>query len=277
MKQFDPDEYPTSPAAETEPAASENNDSIEQPHKAKKAAPKRRRVLKAGIYGSAIITVVSLAYVGVSVYLKDSASYVRQDSMTAEQFADYEVNPEKPAAPNPSEPSTSAIDHVAIHDAAAPLPASLDSDLAAQIETIIEIQSLLEKAQETDAKLTEQVESLLGMRANVLSLINMQSVIAESIEDRLFAIEDKLQDMSSMMQRPETTAEPDQSAPPFRLIAIDRWDNVWNAVIFLDSKMAMLEPNDSRAGWTLLEVDASRKQARFVHADGVEAVLDVGG
>ena len=275
---FDVDEYPTNPqtatataeasAAEIETAAAEAS----APPPNSQPKPKRRGVLRLALYAAgAIIVLAGLLYGGWSVYRYNSSFPITNPGLPAEKIGDYQVNPE-PA------PSSSQIETAATPKNVSEFTDAAPGTFAAQpqdnAKLLAEIRDVFEEMQEPSARFETQLQAVLELEASVVSLINIQSVFFESVEDRLQAIEDELQTLTTQNAPAQASTVPDQS-PPFRLVGIDRWNNAWNAVILFDNKMTMLEPNDTRAEWTLVSLDAKKRQARFVHAEGGEAVLTV--
>ena len=63
--------------------------------------------------------------------------------------------------------------------------------------------------------------------------------------------------------------------PPFTLIAIDRWQSEWNAVLEMQGKTAMIKPNDERAGWRLVKIEPTARRALFRNRDGIDHELEI--
>ena len=235
--------------------------------------PKKRKLLRSVLI--ALIAILLLAGAFYTYFMFFSQPTVTKPfaAAPATEIADYEVTPAIDQIPSQIEPS--AVDSMEmvpvggteVHDPFA-------EQTSANALLLEDIEKSLQELQLQNEKLGEHISALLGLRASVVSLINMQSVIAESTEDRLQAIEDSIHALSQAQPTP-SSEEPDQSKPPFRLIGIDRWNNEWNAVILLDSKMTTLETDETRADWTLYEIDAAKRQAHFVHASGEAAILTV--
>ena len=90
------------------------------------------------------------------------------------------------------------------------------------------------------------------------------------------------QKMDAMTEAAPTNPTPipatsSMDVPPFRLIAIDRWENEWNAVLELNGKVSMILPQSARAGWKLLRISPQERTALFRSRSGTEAQLSVDG
>ena len=67
----------------------------------------------------------------------------------------------------------------------------------------------------------------------------------------------------------------DGDVPPFTLIAIDRWQNEWNAILEMQGKMAMIQPNAERAGWQLIKIEPTARKALFRNRGGIDHELEI--
>ena len=67
----------------------------------------------------------------------------------------------------------------------------------------------------------------------------------------------------------------DSDVPPFTLIGIDRWQNEWNAVLEMQGKMAMIQPNAERAGWRLIKIEPTARKALFRNRGGIDHELEI--
>ena len=236
--------------------------------------PKKRKFLRLIIIGLIVILLLAGAFFTYLMFFWDMP--VQFTAAPAQKITDYEVVPETALQPQsefaaPDNMKTIPIGETEVHD-------SFASETEANAAILEDIEKTLDDLHSQNAQLAEQINKLLDLRATVLSLINMQSVVAESLEDRLQAIEDNMSMLSPQevqSQRTSVTEPPDLSKPPFQLIGIDRWNNEWNAVVLFGNKMTMLGQDETRAEWTLSEIDAANRQAHFVHATGDTAILTV--
>ena len=143
-------------------------------------------------------------------------------------------------------------------------------------ELLEEVKYQLRQSNDADLYLAEQVAEIQKL---VISIQTGQTIVAESLENRMIDLAQKIDDMS---EAAPTEAAPSSSTsssdvPPFRLIAIDRWENEWNAVLELNGKISMLAPQSARAGWKLLRISPQNRTALFRSRSGTEAQLTVDG
>ena len=143
-------------------------------------------------------------------------------------------------------------------------------------ELLEEVKQKLQQNNDADLYLADQITELQKL---VISLQTGQTIVAESHENRMNELTRKIDAMSEPPTS-EITPIPSSNAmdaPPFRLIAIDRWQNEWNAVIELNGKISMLAPQSTRAGWILLQISPQTRTALFRSRSGTEAQLTVDG
>ena len=143
-------------------------------------------------------------------------------------------------------------------------------------ELLEEVKYQLRQNNDADLYLAEQVAELQKL---VISIQTGQTIVAESLENRMIDLAQKIDVMS---EAGSTEPAPNSSTsssdiPPFRLIAIDRWENEWNAVLELSGKISMLAPQSARAGWKLLRISPQNRTALFRSRSGTEAQLTVDG
>ena len=143
-------------------------------------------------------------------------------------------------------------------------------------ELLEEVRNRLRQNNDADLYLADQFAELQKL---VISLQTGQTIVAESLENRMNELAQKIDAMSeptptTITQIPSTSST---DVPPFRLIAIDRWENEWNAVLELNGKISMLAPQSARAGWKLLRISPQNHTALFRSRSGTEAQLTVDG
>ena len=143
-------------------------------------------------------------------------------------------------------------------------------------ELLEEVRNQLRQNNDADLYLAEQFAELQKL---VISIQTGQTIVAENLENRMIDLAQKIDVMS---EAGSTEPAPNSSTsssdiPPFRLIAIDRWENEWNAVLELNGKISMLAPQSARAGWKLLQISPQTRTALFRSRNGTEAQLTVDG
>ena len=143
-------------------------------------------------------------------------------------------------------------------------------------ELLEEVKHQLRQNNDADLYLAEQFAELQKL---VISIQTGQTIVAESLENRMNELAQKIDAMSEAKPT-EPAPIPSTSSmdtPPFRLISIDRWENEWNAVLELNGKISMLAPQSVRAGWKLLRISPQNRTALFRSRSGTEAQLTVDG
>ena len=104
------------------------------------------------------------------------------------------------------------------------------------------------------AELTEEVSSLKSQSRKLYSLIETSNAPPTQASAPTTAI---------------------STVPPFTLVAIDRWQNEWNAVLEMQGKLAMLTPEAERAGWQLVKIEPTARKALFRNRDGIDHELKI--
>ena len=143
-------------------------------------------------------------------------------------------------------------------------------------ELLEEVRHQLRQNNDADLYLADQVAELQKL---VISLQTGQTIVAESLENSMNELAQKIDALPAAAPA-EPAPIPSTSSmdvPPFRLIAIDRWENEWNAVLELNGKISMLAPQSARAGWKLLRISPQNRTALFRSRNGTEAQLTVDG
>ena len=145
---------------------------------------------------------------------------------------------------------------------------------------------ILEAAVERNSALLEKVEQVLTANngadlymAEKLDLIVDVKTIVESLLAMSHQVSTEIAGLA-----PTAFAAPNwitenpspQTEPPFELIAIDRWQRAWYAVLALNGHVTMVAPPDSRAGWELVSLEPMARKALFRNAaSGTEHELQV--
>ena len=143
-------------------------------------------------------------------------------------------------------------------------------------ELLEEVKYQLRQNNDADLYLAEQFAELQKL---VISIQTGQTIVAENLENRMIDLAQKIDVMSEAAPTDPAPSSSTSSSdvPPFRLIAIDRWENEWNAVLELNGKISMLAPQSARAGWKLLRISPQNRTALFRSRSGTEAQLTVDG
>ena len=144
------------------------------------------------------------------------------------------------------------------------------------MELLIEIPYEQRQTRDALVYFDDRIDSLIALQPSLESLISIHQETTDSMEIRMLAIEVALEEIRDIFEADNTgNVQESESRPPFRLIAIDRWENQWNAVIELDGRIAMIQPKEIRAGWKLLEIIPSKASAVFSSNSGTQATLKV--
>ena len=143
-------------------------------------------------------------------------------------------------------------------------------------ELLEEVKHQLRQNNDADLYLAEQFAELQKL---VISIQTGQTIVAESLENRMNELAQKIDAMSEAKptEPAPILATSSMDTPPFRLISIDRWENEWNAVLELNGKISMLAPQSARAGWKLLQISPQNRTALFRSRNGTESQLTVDG
>lgn len=183
-----------------------------------------------------------------------------------------------PAIPNSELAST-----VVQESAAAILPMD-DSVSSPAIEIGPEISAALDDIrlglkQQTDAFLyfDEQLQPITESLHRLESAVSVQSSTTALFEERMNRLQELVGELTVSLTESIRPIESAEHLPPFRLVAIDRWNNEWNAVIELNGKISMIGQNASRAGWLLFQIHPNSRSAVFRSESGNQVKLEVDG
>lgn len=144
------------------------------------------------------------------------------------------------------------------------------------ITTLEEIKTQLEQQNDAFLYFDDRLEPFSKLMPELESAIALQSSIAELLEQRLSNLEIQVSDIAQKMNDDNTASLEDSGRdPPFHLIAIDRWNNEWNAVVQLNGKISMIGKHASLVGWMLVEVYPEEQAALFRGDAGEEVKLKV--
>ena len=181
----------------------------------------------------------------------------------------------------PSTPNSELTTAVVQESAAAILPMDDSVNLTA-IEVSPEIFTTLDEIrlglkQQTDAFLyfDEQLQPITESLHRLESAVSVQSSTTALFEERMTHLEELVGELTVSLTESRLPFASSEHLPPFRLIAIDRWNNEWNAVIELNGKISMIGLNTSRAGWLLFQINPNSRSAVFRSESGNQVKLEV--
>ena len=262
---------PSPPTADPEPVRSQS----------------RRLPARKLIFWSLVVIVVFFLVVGAAAIwlyqpplaqLQTSTAESAESLMTAQEVVNSEPLPVSETAAQ-AQPGLSPDELESV-----PLPVGVANESEEDLllanteyeELLEEVKYQLRQNNDADLYLADQMAEIQKL---VISIQTGQTIVAESLENRMIELGQKIDDMS---EAAPTEAAPSSSTsssdvPPFRLIAIDRWENEWNAVLELNGKISMLAPQSARAGWKLLRISPQNRTALFRSRNGTEAKLTVDG
>jgi len=229
-----------------------------------------------------LIAIIVLAVAGISIqYVKSKFFDGNISPASVKELVDNNLNEEflGPIESLPQLPDIEAN--------IAPLPSSetLESvEIEKQDSEIdLKIVDLLEKIQHNQQQnneallyFDERLKALESLEPTIQLAVDSYKESTKSLSQILGYLETKLNKAPPPAEiQPEVTIESHQSQPPFRLIAIDRWENQWNAILEFEGRMTMIEPLSSRAGWQLLKINPAKQSALFQAKSGRKLELRV--
>ncbi len=139
-----------------------------------------------------------------------------------------------------------------------------------------EVKNLLMKHEDAFLYFDERLSPLDELKPQLETAVTIQTNLAKLLESRMIQLEARVESMERAMTDSKKTISSENahpSYPPFRLIAIDRWNNEWNAVLEMDGRVTAARPKASLAGWSLLSINPIRHSAKFRKSDG--KIVDV--
>lgn len=223
---------------------------------------------------------------GFSIFVIGTALWVQWN------FREYTHKPPSPpvsvqeivdANALPAIPNSELTSAVVQESAAAILPLD-DSVSSPAIEISPEISATLDEIklglkQQTDAFLyfDEQLQPISESLHRLESALSVQSSTTALFEERMTQLQELVGDLTVSLTESRLPIESAEHLPPFRLVAIDRWNNEWNAVIELNGKISMIGLNASRAGWLLFQINPNSRSAEFQSESGNRVKLEVDG
>lgn len=227
------------------------------------------RIVLAVAVGVVVLLVVSVAV--LILISRDSDGILDIVPITARDMLQ---SPESPVQPVP-EPVVD-LEPAFELPVASPVPIP-ESESYLQLEQKIdELKATVEKEirVQSDAQLylDDRIETAMSFKTVIDALVQKVDTLAAEIA--------QLREQPPIVHTSEHPTPPDQHArspdfPPFELIAIDRWNAHWNAVIELEGQVTMISPTESRAGWQLVGLDPTGRTARFRNTTGIDHELSV--
>lgn len=146
----------------------------------------------------------------------------------------------------------------------------LEELLKQNIELMEQMGRALQANEDAHLYLAEKVDQIEDMKANSDSLSALMYNIAMQVE----SLSPYAGETAAAVEEPTVPSIPD--SPPFELLAIDKWQHDWYAVLELDGQVTMVTPPASRAGWELLRLDPTSRKALFRNsASGTEHELAI--
>ena len=138
------------------------------------------------------------------------------------------------------------------------------------IELMEQMERALQANEDAHLYLAEKVDQIEDMKASSESLSALMYNIAMQVE----SLSPHAGETAAAVEEPTVPSIPD--SPPFELLAIDKWQHDWYAVLELDGQVTMVTPPASRAGWELLRLDPTSRKALFRNsASGTEHELEI--
>ena len=140
-----------------------------------------------------------------------------------------------------------------------------------QLALLEEVKNLLMKHEDAFLYFDQRLSPLDELKPKLETAVSLQTSLAKLLESRMIQLESKVGNMERAIidsKKPNLSENTHLSYPPFRLIAIDRWNNEWNAVLELGGQVTAVRPKASLAGWSLLSINPIRHSAKFRKSDG---------
>jgi hypothetical protein len=136
---------------------------------------------------------------------------------------------------------------------------------------------------ETTKRIDEQAESLRALQEQVSASPVVERIAAversfsetqEELAKRMAALELSLKELRAAA-KPAAPKRP-QPALPFELVSVDTWDGVPYAALSHEGRIELVRQGQSRAGWTVQLIDASRGLVLFRSPQGRAIERSVG-
>ena len=260
------------------------------PVTAKASAFLSHRTRKWLIRSAVVIAIlIAVAIAGITAYsklvpalptlsLQDSSPETLVDPtppITASELA--AQVPETDRYPVEADPTQqSAASNQNIPDTQAQPPPVLTSELS---ELIQQLNFALQRADDATLYLETRVSALEKNLEGMKSVDHRLEELTGEVSS-LQANTRKLYGLIETFNQPQAptnaiTSAIDDDVPAFTLIAIDRWQNEWYAILELQGKMAMIKPNAERAGWRLIKIEPKARKALFRNRGGIDHELEI--
>ncbi len=224
---------------------------------------------------AALLITLAAAY-WVQKYLRTDIRQLNLPPVSIQEIVDAEPIQQSSdsAIGNPMVPNTAA----SILPESKQLDLEIETPKPAYLSVLEEIRTEIKQQHEAFLYFDDRLQPVREMLPNLQSAITVQSAATKRIEQRMLELENQLAGVFATIDEAKANdSDTPHRSPPFRLIAVDRWNNEWNAVIELDGKIAMISPQSSRAGWLLVKVDPDAQMAVFRASTGEQISLKVSG
>ncbi len=185
-------------------------------------------------------------------------------------------------------PNVANSNQIAIHEKFESLPSSdsltsqFFNEAPEQFTKIItrlnETISSLERLNQRLIPANHRNEDFETIKMQLAQVLEKQNEIANILDTRLLDLQTSLHSLIEQFSNERIAdSSPPKSAPPFRLISVDLWNNTWYAVLEIDGNITMMEPLAEKDGWRLIEIDPLSQSALFRSALGQDSRLRVEG
>ncbi len=253
----------TSEAIQTDLPDLDHQEPIDHPDEQPAPQNRIRRIGLTALAGAAVLLIAA----AIALYLisRDSVRILDSVPIAAQDILQQPDLPALVAVDPEPVPEPPAADAALMQDEALRQVGQRMDSLTDKFEEAIRLQ------EDAHRYLDSRIEIVVGLKTDI-------DVIAQALN----ALSSEIAQLRYQQAEPiaEQTAQPatyprSAEIPPFKLIAIDRWNSHWNAVIELDGQVAMIAPNDSRAGWQLVGLDPTARTALFRNVTGSDHELSV--
>lgn len=114
--------------------------------------------------------------------------------------------------------------------------------------------------------ISDQLKQLEG-QVNGLQQANLAPQIINAVHESNHQVSKALASLQTDMQSLQSKMQPKHflaaSALPFTVLGIDVWNGVPKATVKINTETALMAESDVRSGWTLTQINFSKRQALF--------------
>ncbi len=257
----------TEPLPVTDPPPAEPQSDGQDPRSGRRRLSLRPRLWQFGVIIVSVVTVTLIAVIMVP-RLQDTPQSAASTSVST-----------PPATPEELI-SMAQLPVQSMMQAEPDTPPAADNPppLSPEIHDLMEsVAQLLRRNDDANLYLSERIDRFDDIVATIAQL----GAHVSDLDHRIAMLEEGVNGLAQQYRSAAIamamTEEESAPAPPFTLIGIDRWEKKWNAVLQLEDKVTMIEPQSTVAGWQLLAIDPSRRTALFRSASGTETELSPAG